>query len=248
MQKRNSVRSEGHESSPLDCSLSERAYLTIRDWILRNKLPLGTPLSRRQLSAELNMSLLPVSEALQRLEAEGLVESKARAGTRVKVPSRQDIWEHYVLREALECQAVRLFAQSATHEQRLGLRRMAEHLDALFNQSWTGTFSPESLFAVHDYHVSFHMRIAESTRCQILCNAIEKSHVLVFNWIFDVAGRNQPLPETFHRDLVDGVAGTDPDVAERAMRNHISYGLEQIIKSLEPRSLTEWRAPRATGH
>ena len=51
------------------------------------------------------MSFLPVSEALLRLEIEGLLESRPRAGTRVRIPSPEDVQGHYVVREALEVQA-----------------------------------------------------------------------------------------------------------------------------------------------
>ena len=52
-------------------SLSQQAYDSIRYGILKGKFPLGAPLSRRQLAAELGISFLPVSEAIQRLESEG---------------------------------------------------------------------------------------------------------------------------------------------------------------------------------
>ena len=41
------------------------------------------------------MSVLPVTDALRRLEVDGLVESRARAGTRVRVPSDADIHALY---------------------------------------------------------------------------------------------------------------------------------------------------------
>src|ERR1700759_220682 len=94
-----------HRSHPVlrfqQGSLAERAYFFIREQILRGELPLGAALSRRQLAQELGMSLVPISEALQRLEGEGLVESKPRVGTRIYMPTPQDIRERYVVREAL---------------------------------------------------------------------------------------------------------------------------------------------------
>ena len=88
-------------------SLSEHAYLLIRERILKGEIPLGGALSRRKLASELGVSLLPVAEALQRLENEGLVESQPRVGTRVCLPTAQDIRDRYEIREALESQAAR---------------------------------------------------------------------------------------------------------------------------------------------
>ena len=54
-----------------------------------------------------------VGDAISRLEAEGLVESKPRAGTRVRIATAEEVRGNYVLREALETHSARLFAESA---------------------------------------------------------------------------------------------------------------------------------------
>src|SRR6185436_15732308 len=99
-------------------TLSSEAYESVRRRILRGELSLGESISRRKIAAELGMSFLPVSEALMRLEFEGLLESRPRAGTRVRIPSREDVQGHYIVREALETQAARLFSQLATVRER----------------------------------------------------------------------------------------------------------------------------------
>src|SRR5678810_72941 len=86
-------------------SLAAEAYEFVKRRILRGELPLGEVISRRKIAAELGMSFLPVSEALLRLEVEGLLESRPRAGTRVRIPSPQDVEGNYVVRQALETQA-----------------------------------------------------------------------------------------------------------------------------------------------
>src|SRR5688572_32303168 len=110
-------------------SLAAEAYVFVRQRILRGDLALGQVISRRKLAAELGMSFLPVSEALLRLEFEGLLESRPRAGTRVRIPSREDVRGHYILREALEVQAARLFAAVASAEERAELQELAAKVD-----------------------------------------------------------------------------------------------------------------------
>src|SRR5262252_4170554 len=112
-------------------SLAAEAYEFVKQRILRGELPMGQVISRRKIAAELGMSFLPVSEALLRLEFEGLLESRPRAGTRVRIPSREDVRGHYVVREALEVQAAMLFAAVATSEDREDLQDLAAHVDAL---------------------------------------------------------------------------------------------------------------------
>jgi DNA-binding GntR family transcriptional regulator len=217
-------------------SLSEQAYTLIRDRILKGDIPLGAALSRRKLAAELGMSLLPVAEALQRLENDELVESRARVGTRVCLPTAEDIRERYEIREALESQAARLFAERASARDRLELEKMAERMDAMFNRCADAKNDRDFLFAVQSYHSEFHLRIAEGTHCRALRQTIEKNHVLIFNWLFDVATARPPLPPRFHRDLMDAINQGKPEEADRAMRRHIRYGLDTIVNMIGPRA------------
>src|SRR6266700_3896832 len=103
-------------------SLAAEAYTFVKQRILRGELVMGQAISRRKLATELGMSFLPVSEALLRLEFEGLLESRPRAGTRVRIPSREDVEGNYVVREALETQAAILFSHVATATERSELR------------------------------------------------------------------------------------------------------------------------------
>jgi DNA-binding GntR family transcriptional regulator len=209
-------------------NLSEQAYLAIRDRILHGQLTMGSVLSRRRLATDLGMSMLPVCAAIQRLENEGLVESKPRVGTRVRVPTEQDVREQYIIREALECQAVRLVVERATMQQRQELVRMADQLDALYRRTATD-HAPEFLFAKHGYHMQLHMRIAEFSGVSALRELIEKNSVLVWNWLYDLVAPQSAHPSRFHADLIDAVTGTDVEAAEQAMRKHIEFGEEDTI-------------------
>jgi GntR family transcriptional regulator, rspAB operon transcriptional repressor len=225
-------------------SLADEAYLAIRDEILRGQLRPGTPLSRRRLARQFGMSVLPVSDALKRLEEDGLVESRARAGTRVRVPTEKDIREVYELREALESQSARLFSQRATPAQRLELRRLAEQVDVMFGRLATSDDDPEFRFAVHNQHVQLHIRIAEHAGSGLLKQMIERKHVLILNWLFDVTARRTPLPPGFHAQLAEAIISGDPERADAAMRAHVRYGFAEISGRISALHGSEWREPR----
>lgn len=212
-------------------SLSDQAYLAIRNQILHGHLNMGSVLSRRRLASDLNMSMLPICAAIQRLENDGLVESKPRVGTRVRVPTEQDIREQYIIREALECQAARLVAERATIQQRQELVRMADQLDALYRRALTDHDS-DFLFAVHGYHMQLHMRIAEYSGIAALRELIEKNNVLVWNWFYDLVAPPSAHPSRFHADLVAVLTGRDVEAAGQAMRKHIGFGEEDTIRAI----------------
>jgi DNA-binding GntR family transcriptional regulator len=207
-------------------SLAAEAYSIVRQRILRGELVLGQVISRRKLAAELGMSFLPVSEALLRLEFEGLLESRPRAGTRVRIPSPEDVKGHYVVREALEVQAAVLFATVATAGERAELKKLAARVDVLAAQ-------PDRMLYL-GLHQKLHRRVAECTRCEALCEAIDKTHALASIW-FCVMRRPSPDDEPRrHQDLIDVLSAGDPVQAAEAMRRHIAVGMEHVMEVLEP--------------
>jgi DNA-binding GntR family transcriptional regulator len=241
--KRKSPRALTANGNGQGSSLAEQAYLDIRDKILKGELPVGFALSRRKLAAELHVSVPPVSEALQRLESEGLVESKPRVGTRVRVPTPQDVEDRSLVREALETQAARLFAERATPAEKKELRQMGRHVDQLYACCETATANRDFLFSVNTYHMGLHLRIADCARCPALRDAIEKEQVLVFNWLFDTAVGRRNLASDFHARLTDALATGTPAQADAAMRQHIRHGLKEVLARLAGLDVTDagWR-------
>lgn len=213
-------------------SLSDQAYHQIRDEILSGDLMIGDILSRRRLAERLNVSFLPITEALRRLETEGLVESRPRIGTRVRIPSEQDIRDSYVIRMALESEAARLCAQRITAEEKQQLRSRAQHLDQLQKVAAQETAVSRFMVSVHTYHMQFHMHIAELAHCPGLCRAIEREQVLIFNWLYDVAADRRAQPEQFHVTLAEALCSSDLLLADDAMRAHVRYGLDQVLERL----------------
>lgn len=223
-------------------SLSEQAYHQIRNEILSGDLLIGDMLSRRRLADRLNMSFLPITEALRRLETEGLVESRPRIGTRVRIPTEQDIRDSNVIREALESQAARLCAERTTEDEKEKLITSAQHLDEL--QALCAQESKDSRFlvSVHTYHMEFHIRIANLARCPGLRLAIEKEQVLIFNWLYDVAANRRTQPLRFHSTLAEALCSNDPQRADAAMRAHVRYGLDQVLERLtHHRDFDNWK-------
>jgi DNA-binding GntR family transcriptional regulator len=225
-------------------SLADAAYDAIRDAILRGQLRPGTPLSRRRLADDLQMSVIPVTDALRRLEEDGLVESRPRAGTRVRIPSGRDVRELYELREALESQSARLFAERATRAEREEIRRLAREVDSLFGRLTGGRATSAFRFAVHTTHVRFHLRIADLAASSLVRQMIDRKHVLILNWLFDLVGRRTALPPRFHAKLANALTSGNPATADAAMRKHVWYGFGEISEHVGALAASEWRERR----
>ncbi|MDE1177923.1 MAG: GntR family transcriptional regulator [Edaphobacter sp.] len=212
-------------------SLAHQAYLMTREKILRGEIPMGGVLSRRHLAAEFSMSFVPITEALQRLEDEGLLESRPRVGTRVKIPTPNDVRERYIMREALETQSARLFCERANPVEREGLLEMAERLD---QESQIVSCDPKEQYGFQSFHLQFHMQIALWAGSTLLCENLEKNQVLVFNWLFDINAHSR-MPEGWHGELAKVLTGKDPDDAALAMGRHIRSGMGEIQEAISKR-------------
>ena len=121
------------------------------------------------------------------------------------------------------------------------LRRLAANVDALYANPPVRDISDDWSFAVNEVHVDLHMRIAEHARCGLLKSEIEKSHFLVFNWLYDTTRGQRILPPNFHQNLISTIAEGDPRKAQAAMDDHVSYGLKSIQVAMEPLIRNDWR-------
>jgi GntR family transcriptional regulator, rspAB operon transcriptional repressor len=215
-------------------SMIDYACSRIRDSILQGKLPPGTPLSRRRLAEELTISTVPVTQALQRLESEGLVECRAQAGTRVKIATAQEIHGNYVLREALETHSARLFAESAEPKMRRRLWIAAEKLDAAYLAlAHSRSRSAARHAKVERGHIALHMLIAEATGVPVLIQEIKRSRVLLFNWLFTLSSEFTELPERWHRDLARVLVEGSADQAAEVMGVHVRFRQSEVIAKFQ---------------
>ena len=138
-----------------------------------------------------------------------------------------------ILREALETQAARIFAEKASASEREEIKRLAGQLDGLYAPPLNRE-DHDRCFEIHKFHMRFHMRIAEGTGCDELCQAVEKNQVLVFNWLYDTALGNQQPPAAWHAELAAALLSGNPTLADEAMRRHTRYRMEEVLQQMEP--------------
>src|SRR5262249_16688080 len=87
-------------------TLSDRAFNVLREGIISGRLAPGSKVDYSALAAELEMSPMPIREAIRQLHALGLVEHSPHRSARVTELSVDDLREVYAARFALEAWAV----------------------------------------------------------------------------------------------------------------------------------------------
>jgi len=217
-------------------TLAQQAYNTIRNRILDGTYRLGASISRTKIALELGMSSIPVHEALARLESEYLVENIPRSGTKVRVPSPQDLRGFFMVREALETQSARLFVRCAAKPERRALMATAADVDEA-RKRILRLAEPEQREKLVDWrflHMRFHRQIAESARLPMLIEAIERNQLLVFNALYERSYGDLPLPENWHQRLAAALVDAQSEkAAESEMRKHLKTRLDDLLGCLE---------------
>lgn len=89
-------------------TLTDRVTYALRKAILTGYFEPGEKLDPHLIAQELDVSRMPVREALRRLESERLVETQSHRGTFIRVLSRRDIDDLFDVRKLLEVEVVRL--------------------------------------------------------------------------------------------------------------------------------------------
>jgi DNA-binding GntR family transcriptional regulator len=122
-----------HLVQPLEAreSVERRVARTLRELIVTDRLPDGTPLVQREVAERLGVSPTPVRTALLHLEREGLVSTGPTGRSFVRPLTREDLEEVYAARLGLEGLAARLGADAVTEAELRRMRPMLAHLREL---------------------------------------------------------------------------------------------------------------------
>jgi DNA-binding GntR family transcriptional regulator len=110
-------------------SLGERVYQVLVDRIIEGRIGYGEKLSLRRLARALNVSTMPVREAVRRLAMEDVVTIKPRSNCYIKLPTRASMQEAFEMREMLESYSVEKIFSTVTLEELSGLRRYLDEMD-----------------------------------------------------------------------------------------------------------------------
>jgi DNA-binding GntR family transcriptional regulator len=91
--------------------LTDEVYALIHEAIMSGDLPAGSRLKVRDLAAQVGTSVLPVREAIRRLEEAGLAERSPHKGAVVKGLTLEELVHVYDVRRLLEVEAARSGAE-----------------------------------------------------------------------------------------------------------------------------------------
>lgn len=209
-------------------SKSQRVYNYLRRQIRELEIPPRAPLRKNEIALECGVSRAPVSEAIARLAAEGLVEVFPQSGSFVSPIRPEDIREAMFIRMALEVEAVKRVTQAADPAV---LRRLDENIAA---QAAALGRKRLDLANYDDLDEALHAEIIGATHMPRAMHMLEAARVMLDRPRFLALPEDDRPEETFneHKRLVDAIKTGDPELAAAAMRVHLSMVARAIDAKL----------------
>jgi DNA-binding GntR family transcriptional regulator len=194
----------------------------IRQAIVTLALPPGTVIDKSLICAELGVSRFPVSEALARLQIEGLVDIAPQRGSTVSLVRLADVREYMLIRKGLESEALRVLIGShdadliaALHANIAAQREVAERDDSE---------------AFHQIDVEFHDIIYRSMRLTKVKTIIDSARSnLDRARRLIITPRRLALTIAEHQAIFDGILAQDQSQANKAMRAHIDAVMVELF-------------------
>jgi DNA-binding GntR family transcriptional regulator len=111
-------------------TVTEQVLSQLRQLIMSGALLPGTRIDQGDLAQRFGVSVVPVREALARLQSSGLVRIVPHRGVFVESLSAEELVDIYNVRELLEEHAARLAAERLTERDLLALEQIEERMTA----------------------------------------------------------------------------------------------------------------------
>ncbi len=196
-------------------TLAEQVYQHLRQEILGNVYPPDAALPEKTLADQLNVSRVPVREALHKLAADGLVTLKPRQGAFVSSLSPQQFLDAYRVREALEDLAIKLALPNLVSEDLDELGRLQTEM-----REHAAAGDADAFFAANRaFHALFVERSRNDYLKAIYYPLLDQMRRHLSSSLGLRGGLERSIEE--HQAILGAVRAGDVDEAARLLREHI---------------------------
>lgn len=183
------------------------------DIILGRRVP-GSRLIERDIAAELEVSRLPVREAIRTLVAEGVVIARPRSWAVVREFTQRDIRDFAEVRESIE---TLIFVFAAERHDAEGIARLRDVYERERTAAQAGDAEAARLAAGE-----FHEVAAVLAGNDMLCELIDVFATRL-RWLFGQHDDLLGMAEE-HRVILEAIAARDIEAVRRIVPQHLATG------------------------
>ena len=209
-----------------ESSSGDAAYAALMEAIRTGEFRPGDRLREEDVGARLSLSRTPVREALRRLEAEGVIVHRPRAGAVIRKLSQAEVVELYEMRVVLERTAAELAAKHGTRAEFDALSDLNEAIAAERS-------NPARAAGINQ---QFHLGLYSASRNRFLleaARAVNNSLILLGPTTFTDDARVDQVVEQ-HAQIVsalrDGDAAASGDAAARHLETSLRHRLRAVAR------------------
>ena len=211
-----------------DRSLSRAVYAEVLDAVRRGDLTPGERINESDVARRLGISRTPVREAISRLSQDGLLTYIPRRGAFLTRPTPEDVEEIDVARSLIEGVTARLASQRITPPD-------VARLEALVDGMAAAARAGDWLEAIQT-NARFHEAVVNLSGNRLLARMWSSLDPL--RWLHgpvvqpgEMAGEDDLVHR--HRVLIEALTSGNPDLAERAFKEHIGAVTERARDIME---------------
>jgi DNA-binding GntR family transcriptional regulator len=205
-------------------TLAEKAFDTLHAAIITGQLRPGTRLPIEELAEVLEMSPMPIREAVRRLDAAGFVENIPHRGARVTELSVTDLAEVYEARLALEVLAIRRAAERFDAERALTARQRLDELNQM---------SDDNSAATSAAHAAFHYALYDAAASAWLLRLIRPVWETSERYCLEQPQCRQLAARAGeHAAILDACVAREPDRAAVALHDHLATTANSISEAM----------------
>jgi DNA-binding GntR family transcriptional regulator len=203
-------------------------YDRLKDAIITGTLRPLERISENKVAADFGLSRTPVRQALQRLEAEGLIQVVPKRGSFVSRPTVEDILEIYQIRTPLEAVCARVAAERIEESQLTLLDRLVRVEQA----RGPGRAADRSLRAAAQFHAVIYGCSRNQRMATLLVDLQNQVHRVRVLWPSTVARLGDTWSE--HAAIVEALRARDGAAAERLMTEHLEKARLSTLHRILP--------------
>jgi DNA-binding GntR family transcriptional regulator len=212
-------------------TLAEKAFDTLHAAIITGQLRPGARLPIEELAEVLEMSPMPIREAVRRLDAAGLVENIPHRGARVTDLSVNDLAEVTEVRLALEVLAIRRAAERFDEADEARARARLDQLDAMSDDNSATTSAG---------HAAFHFALYQAADSAWLLRLIRPVWETSERYCLEEPACRQLVERRHEHDgILSACAAHDPDRAALALHDHLARTANSISVAMGGEPLFE---------
>ncbi len=201
------------------------AVTSIRQAITAGVLAPGDEIDEDAIAGHLQLSRMPIRQAMTILETEGLVQRSYRRRVRVRRLTQEEIVEIYHMRAALEALAVERAVPRLSSAQLGNIKRLLLEIEE----------AGEDLDRFSAANLEFHLAIYEASGWRYLVEEIRRLRNKVAAYIVMSHRFVKHLDEISgdHRDIFAACKAGDAALAKEQSRSHVIRGMNALLLSLK---------------